>query len=136
MYNKLFTKILDSSIWLESTPTRLIWITFLATMDQDGFCQYASVANLAHRARVDLEDTRKAVEILEGPDKDSSDDTNEGRRIERVLGGWLVLNAQKYRDLATREIEREKTRLRVAAFRARHSSNGTVRESNDDVTAS
>jgi hypothetical protein len=135
MYNKLFTKILDSSIWLESTPTRLIWITFLATMDQDGFCQYASVANLAHRARVDLEDTRKAVEVLEGPDIDSSDDTNDGRRIERVPGGWLVLNAGKYRALATQEVAREKTRLRVAAFRARHSGNGDVTHTNEVETS-
>jgi hypothetical protein len=135
MYNKLFTKILDSSIWLESTPTRMIWITLLATMDQDGFAQYASVANLAHRARIELEDARKAVEILEGPDPDSSDKDEEGRRIERVPGGWMVINAKKYRDLATREIEREKTRLRVAAFRARHSGNGNVTDSNESETS-
>jgi hypothetical protein len=37
MYNKLFTKILDSTIWLENDATRLVWITFLAVMDEDGF---------------------------------------------------------------------------------------------------
>ena len=43
MYNKLFTKILDSSIWLESDGTRIVWMTLLAAMDQDGFAQFASV---------------------------------------------------------------------------------------------
>ena len=34
MYNKLFTKILDSTIWLEDDATRLVWITFLAVILQ------------------------------------------------------------------------------------------------------
>ena len=34
MYNKLFTKILDSSIWLAPDPVRLVWITLLAAMDE------------------------------------------------------------------------------------------------------
>ena len=54
MYNKLFTKILDSSIWLEPSGTRIIWLTMIAAMDENGFVQFASVANLAHRARIEL----------------------------------------------------------------------------------
>ena len=30
MYNKLFTKILDSTVWLEPDTVRIVWITFLA----------------------------------------------------------------------------------------------------------
>jgi hypothetical protein len=104
-------------------------------MDQDGFCQYASVANLAHRALIGLEETKKAVAILEAPDPDSSDPDHEGRRIERVPGGWIVINAQKYRDLASREIEREKTRIRVAAFRERHKGNADVTPTNGRVSS-
>ena len=66
MYNKLFTKILDSSIWLESHTTRIVWLTLLAAMDQDGFAQFASPANLAHRARVELPACLAAIERLEG----------------------------------------------------------------------
>lgn len=117
MYNKLFTKILDSSIWLESVPTRLLWITLLAAMDEDGMCQFASIGNLAHRARMTKEDAEAAIACLEAPDPDSSDPENDGRRIERVPGGWIVLNAAKYRDLVTREVAKEKTRVRVARFR-------------------
>ena len=108
MYNKIFTKILDSSIWLEPYATRLCWFTCLAVMDEDGFVPFASVENLAHRARVSLKAAQAAVACLEGPDPNSSDPENEGRRLERAPGGWLVLNAGKYRALATRAVARER----------------------------
>ena len=128
MYNKLFTKILDSSIWLEPDATRLVWITLLATMDEDGFCQYASVGNLARRAVVTLSRAEKAVGILEAPDRNSSDPDHEGRRIERVPGGWMVLNSKKYHDLATREHVRNQTRERVRKHRIVHAGEPTKRQ--------
>jgi len=136
MYNKLFTKILDSSIWLESTPTRLVWITMIAAMDEDGMCQFASVANLAHRARVTKEEAESAIACLESEDVDSSDPENEGRRIERVPGGWIVLNARKYRELVTREVVKEKTRARVARFREKKACNAGVTHVKRSVTPS
>ncbi len=117
MYNKVFTKILDSSIWLESYPTRIVWLTFLAAMDQDGMCQFASVANLARRAIVTPDEARAALRVLESPDLDSSDPDNEGRRVERVPGGWVVLNAKKYSEQITADQIRKKTRERVERFR-------------------
>ena len=125
MYNKLFTKILDSSIWTESATTRIVWLTFIAAMDETGFVPFASVKNVAHRAIVSLEEAEAAVACLESPDEDSSDPDNEGRRIERVTGGWIVLNAEKYRAIATREHQKELNRNRVANYRKR--------KSNDDV---
>lgn len=136
MYNKLFSKIVTSSIWLAPDPARLIWITLLAMMDEDGYVQFASVANLAHTARVDPEQTRIAVELLESPDPDSGDKDREGRRIERVPGGWMVLNAPKYRALVSREIARERTRERVARFRAKQAGNADVTPANVRVTPS
>ena len=119
MYNKLFTKILDSSIWLEPDATRLVWLTLIAAMDEQGLCQFAAVGNLAHRARVSLRATEKAVTALESPDPDSSDPDHAGRRIERVEGGWLVLNAEKYRNLVSRVVQQEQTRERVRKHRAK-----------------
>lgn len=118
MYNKLFSKILDSSIWLAPDPHRLVWITILAAMDEDGNIFFASVANLAARARVALSDATEAVKAFESPDVDSADPDNEGRRIERFPGGWHVLNAHKYRALVNKAIIREQTRERVAKHRA------------------
>lgn len=137
MYNKLFTKILDSSIWLEPDATRIVWLTLIAAMDEDGFVQFASVANLAHRARVSITAAKRAIAALEDPDENSSDPENEGRRIERVAGGWIILNSQKYRELVSRAISREKTRLRVAKCReAKKACNAGVTPANASVTPS
>lgn len=119
MYNRLFTKILDSSIWLEPDTTRIVWITILAVMDEDSFVQIATPENLAIRARVRLEDCIEAIRCLESPDPRAFEDEFEGRRIERVPGGWLVLKGQMYRDIFKKEIMREQTRVRVAECRAK-----------------
>lgn len=130
MYNKLFTKILDSSVWLTSDATRLVWLTFIASMDEDGFCPFAAVGNLAHRARVSLDACHDALRVLEGTDAESSNPAHDGRRIERVPGGWVVLNAQEHRDMVTRTIARERTRARVARHRERkRACNGAVTQS-------
>lgn len=136
MYNKIFTKILDSSIWLETDSTRIVWLTFIAAMDESGFCQFASPANLAHRARVSPEATAEALKVLESPDTNSSDPDHDGRRIERVPGGWMVLNSSKYREIVTRALGQEKTRERVARFRANKRTVTPVTKCNDSVTPS
>lgn len=119
MYNKLFTSILDSSVWLEPTSTRIVWIMFIAAMDEDSFVRMASTLNVAARARVTLQEAEDAIKCLEGPDKHCPEQESEGRRIERVENGWIVINGKKYRELLTREMQRELTRRRVAAHRAR-----------------
>jgi hypothetical protein len=137
MYNKIFTKILDSSIWLEPDPTRIVWITMIAAMDEDGMCHFASIENLARRAVVDIEKAKEAVRTLESPDANSCDPDHDGRRIERVPGGWMVLNAQKYKELVTRVVAREQTRQRVARYRQKHAQcNAPVTVCNDLVTPS
>ena len=137
MYNKLFTKILDSSVWLQPDATRIVWVTLIAAMDETGFVQAAAVGNLAGRARVSIPDCRTAVATLEGPDPESSDPEHEGRRIERVPGGWVVLNAEKYRALVTRAVNQARTRERVAKHRAvKHIGNDVKRSCNDLVTPS
>lgn len=139
MYNKLFTKILDSSVWLQPLPTRVVWITFLASMDQDGFVAFSGPGNVARRSNVGLDEAAAALAYLENPDAESVDDPQEGRRIQRVPGGWLVLNAAKYGDVVTRSDQRETTRLRVARFRARKACNVTgvtPLQRNDSVTPS
>lgn len=106
MYNKLFTKILDSSIWLETTPTRIVWITLLAAMDQDGYAHFSAIGNLAARAGVSQEEAAAAVEALLSPDPNSANPANDGRRIERIPGGFVILNAREYaniRDEGTRK---------------------------------
>ncbi len=119
MYNKLFTKILRSSVWLEPTPTRIVWIACIAAMDEKSFVQCASLGNMAHMARVTEEEAQVALATLEAPDPNSSDEDYEGRRLERVPGGWIVINGDKYRELVTKAVAQEQTRIRVARHRAK-----------------
>lgn len=102
---------------MEDESTRIVWITLLALMDKDSFVEVASIPNLAHQARVSNEACERAVGILEAPDANSSDPDFEGRRIERVPGGWLVLNAEKYREIGSLEHKRAKGRERVARWK-------------------
>jgi hypothetical protein len=119
MYAKLFSKILDSSVWLEAVETRIVWVTMLAAMDDSGFVAMATPVNVARRANVSLDAASMALAVLEAPDPNSSDPEQEGRRLERVPGGWLVRNAEKYRSIATRADERAATRERVRRHRER-----------------
>lgn len=140
MYNRLFTKILDSSIWLEPLHVRVVWITFLAAMDEDGFASFACPGNVARRAGVSLQEAEEALAVLSSPDPNSSDESNDGRRIERVPGGYMILNASKYKAIFTRDVEREQTRRRVAKHRAAVTScnacNGSAQNGNGTVTQS
>ena len=132
MYNKLFTRILDSSIWLEDSDTRIVWITLLAVMDQDGFCRFASPANIARRARVSPAAAVAALKKFEAPDPLSPEGENEGRRIERAAGGYIVLNAVKHRTQLTREEKRKQDAERARRYRERKR---TVTSERNDVTA-
>lgn len=57
----------------------------------------ATAPGIANTAGVPLDDTRKAIVILESPDPDSKNPENDGRRIERVNGGYMILNYESYR---------------------------------------
>jgi hypothetical protein len=135
MYSKLFSSILDSSIWLEDAPTVKVWITFLAAKDRDGFARFAALENLSRRAIVSLDEAAKAVAILEAPDPRSSNPEHEGRRIERVPGGWVVLNAKIYDDMVRQEDERSATRERVARHRERKRQQAKGTTDSDSLNA-
>lgn len=64
-----------------------------------------SVGGLAHLARLTKEDCEKSLEKLCSPDPDSADKTNEGRRVQAIERGWLILNYSKHRERG-RHIER------------------------------
>ena len=112
---KLDCKILDKSIWRESPEVKIVWITILAMADSDGLVE-AAIPGIADRAKVSLEETEKAITTFQQPDKWSSSQDHEGRRIERVKGGFQILNYQEYRDkdyTAAARVKRYRERLRV-----------------------
>ena len=114
-YTKLFSSIVTSTIWVESDRTRIVWITMLAICDKNGEVQ-ASVPGLARLAGVPLEDCEQAIAKFLGPDAYSRTPDDEGRRIEKIDGGWALLNHDKYRNMASKEenktacVERQRRR--------------------------
>lgn len=93
---KLYNDILMSTIWRESKETRILWITLLAAANYSGKVM-ASIPGLADAAHLTIEECEEALKCLESPDKYSRSQEYEGRRIERIDGGWLILNYKKYR---------------------------------------
>lgn len=132
MYNKLFGKILRSSVWCEDYPTRIMWVAFLASMDEDGMVDWATPKIAAAIAGVTVDEAVAAIARLEAPDPASGNQDHEGRRIERFPGGWHVLNCKYYKDLATREDMRHQARERMRKARAKGAD---VRPCSDDVLA-
>lgn len=131
-FTKLQRSIVTSSIWLQDADTRLVWITLLALCDRDGVVR-ASPLGLAHQARVEPEACHRALELLQSPDADSRSTEHEGRRIERVDGGFMVLNYQRILSEGAREERREYNREKQAEFRAKKRANGkTVRPEHRD----
>ena len=97
---KLYGTITTSSVWVEAHGTRLVWITMLAIADQNGIVE-AAIPGLANVAHVSLDEAIEAIRVLSSPDIHSRTETNEGRRIEKVPGGWRIINHRQYRDLRT-----------------------------------
>lgn len=124
MYVKLFADILQSTVWTEDSDVRIVWITLLLLADADGHV-HATAPGIAATAHVALPKTREALERFEAPDPDSRTEEHEGRRIERVPGGYVILNYNAYKAMRDRDTVREQTRERVRRHRAKA----------DDVTA-
>ena len=106
MYVKLFGSILDSSVWDESAETRLVWITMLLMADENGFVR-GTHQSVARRAVVTAQQSADAIKVLESPDPRSHTTDHEGRRLQPLDGGWLVLNYGKYREYRTRKQVKE-----------------------------
>lgn len=115
-YTKLAASILHSSIWSEDDRTRIVWITLLAMANQHGEV-LASIPGVARAAGVPLEDAKRALDRFMQPDPYSRTPDKEGRRIETIEGGWLLVNHARYRAAFSREDEKAKTAARVTRHR-------------------
>jgi hypothetical protein len=115
-YTKLFSSILDSTVWQEPDSTVRVWITMLAMCDAGGIVS-AAMPGLASRARVSLEDCIKAIDTFMAPDEWSRTKDHDGRRIVAVDGGWALLNHGKYRAIRAEDDRREYQRQLMAERR-------------------
>ena len=98
-FTKLHGEIIHSSIWDAEDHVRLVWITMLAMANWHGEVK-ASVPGLAQASRVPRTKCEDALKKLLGPDPDTRDGTT-GERITVILGGWHIINHERYRDFRT-----------------------------------
>jgi hypothetical protein len=132
-YTKLFSSIVTSTIWSESNETRLVWITMLALSDKNGIVP-ASVPGLANLARTSVEKCEEALAVLSSPDKYSRTVEFEGRRIEKVDGGWRLLNHGKYRRMLSEQERREYLATKQREYRSRSKMSTNVTDVSDTDT--
>ena len=121
-YSKLAASIVTSSIWTEADTTRIVWITMLAIADMHGEVN-ASIPGLARVAGVSVEACETAIRVFLAPDPYSRTKDDEGRRIEVIDGGWVLLNHRKYRELATGAEKAANHAKRQQRYRAKHNRN-------------
>lgn len=100
-FTKLASSIVTSSVWCEPHATVRVWFAMMALKDANGVVE-GSVPGLANVARVTVDECETALGRFLSPDPYSRDldrhPEREGRRIEKVQGGWRMLNADFYRD--------------------------------------
>lgn len=96
-YSKLDCGIVDSSLWEMPHEYLRVWIAMLAKTDATGYVRVASpaMARLCHLTREDFD---RIIDVYCSPDPESRTSDNDGRRLERVEGGWQILNYTKYRE--------------------------------------
>lgn len=118
-FTKLFSDIVESSIWREPSDICKVWITLLALADQDGYVR-GSIGWLSGKAVVSEEACEDAIRRFQEPDRLSRTADNEGRRIEQLEDGWLILNYLKFRDRLSHDAKAAATRERVRKHRERY----------------
>lgn len=96
-FTKLWSDIVDSSIWNEDADTCKVWVTLLALSNEVGFVR-GSIRWLAAKAKVSVDKCQIAVDKFLAPDPGSRTETNEGRRIQIVDRGWIILNYEYFRN--------------------------------------
>lgn len=106
-FTKLDSHITKSSLWSEGLHVRVVFVTFLAEKDENGIVE-AAPSSMQRLCNVTKEQFEDAIKILESPDPESRTEEFEGRRIEKIEGGWIVLNHEKYR--LREDVKRENRR--------------------------
>lgn len=117
-FTKLHESLVHSTIWREPNHIRVVWVTMMAIADKHGEIQ-ASVPGLADLARVSIQECEEALSCFMSPDPYSRSKDFDGRRIEEIEGGWALLNHPKYRMLASKDDQKERTAERNRKLRER-----------------
>ncbi len=106
---KIYGSIIRSTVWQTKPHIKLTWLTMLILADSEGRVE-GSIPGLAATTGVSIDEVEEALECFRSPDKYSRTKDNDGRRIEDIRGGWLVLNHNLYRDMRTETQQKQASR--------------------------
>lgn len=135
-FTKLDENILQSSIMAEDDSVFKVWIALLAACKENGIANISPMF-LSSICRKDISIISQAIEKLSLPDDYSRSINDSGKRIERVDGGFRIINYQKYRDFTYSHTANAERQRRFRAKKALHGV--TCNDSNDsngDISAS
>lgn len=95
-YAPLFEEIVDSSLWEEPDVVIKVFLTMLAKKNWKHEVM-GDAYRISKWARKEELETVAALKVLERPDtKRKIKQEFDGRRIQKIDGGWLILNGEKY----------------------------------------
>ena len=119
MFAKVFAQIFDSSI-ADNRSLRHFFMDMLVLADCNGVVDMTPTA-IAGRTRWPIDDVVKHLASLEGPDDQSRTPDHNGARIAKLdehrSWGWVILNHDRFREIASEEQRRSKTLARVRKYR-------------------
>lgn len=120
-YSPIFEGIVDSSLWEEPLHVRVLFLTMLAVKDWDHVVRVPD-HHLRRKANLTDQQVLDGLKILSEPDRRSAlPQPFEGRRIEKVEDGWLVLNGNKYQEAMREANQRARWAKAQREKRARES---------------
>lgn len=118
----IWSMTVDSSLRDESDLVVKVFVTMLALKDADHIVR-RNAYQLGKDARKSEAEVLEALGVLSSPDKRRIEKQEfDGRRIQKVEAGWLVLNGEKYRSMMSLEMRRARNRRAQAAYRERRQS--------------
>ena len=136
MYAKIFNQIYDSSI-VEDPELRFTFMDLLVLADMNGVVDMTHEA-ISRRTNRPITIIRSTILTLESPDPRSRTPDSQGRRLKRLDDhrdwGWMILNYDRFRKIASEEQRREKTLARVNKHRENTKKKGSVTHCNAPVT--
>jgi hypothetical protein len=124
MFAKVFEQILDSSI-ASDWQIRHVFEDFLKLARKVGSDWIVDMTpdSISRRTGVPLDIVERAITNLESPDTQSRTPDHDGRRLIRLdehrSWGWIIVNYQKYREIASKEMVRMSEAERKKEYRSR-----------------
>lgn len=123
MYAKLFSSLLDSTLWACENHILRVFLTMLLISDSEGYVEMPIPA-LARRSLVTYDECKQAIEVLEREDPESRSKEEDGRRIIRIGEDapiWHIVNYLKYRGLRDEDDRRAYNREKQREYRRKRS---------------